>query len=84
MSGSTYTLEPKNVDDLIAALKKGASGLGFNLKGDKKSGRAVRTDVPPSIEYQVKGQTVTVTIETGGMNLDTFERQVKDWIKPFR
>ena len=84
MSASTFTLEPKDIDAMIAALKKSANSNGFNLKGDKKSGRAVRSDVPPSIEYLVKGPTVTVTIDTGGMNLDNFERMVKDWIKPYR
>ncbi len=84
MSGSTFTLEPKNLDEMIAALKKAAGSKGFNLKGDKKSGRAVKSDVPPTIEYVVKGQTVTIMIDTGGMNLDTFERMVEDWIKPYR
>ena len=84
MSGSTFTLEPKNIDDMLAALKKAAGSIGFNLKGDKKSGRAAKTDVPPTIEYEVKGQTVTITIDTGGMNLDNFERAIKDSIRPYR
>ena len=84
MSGSTFKLQVKNIDGMVAALKKAANGKGFNFKGDKKSGSGARNDVPPTIEYVVKDQTVTVTIDTGGMSLDTFERMVKEWIKPYQ
>lgn len=83
-ASSTFKLQPKDIDAMVAGLKKAASGKGFNFKGDKKSGTAAKNDVPPTIEYVVKDQTVTITIDTGGIDLDSFERMVKEWTRPYQ
>ena len=34
---SSTTLQPKNIDEMLAALRKAAKGKGFDIKGDKTS-----------------------------------------------
>jgi hypothetical protein len=78
-ASSSTTLQPKNIDDMLSALKKAARSKGFDLKGDKKSGKSNAVQ-GATVEYVVKGQDVTVTVSTG-LDLDTMERYLKEWLK---
>jgi hypothetical protein len=78
-ASSSTTLQPKNIDDMLSALKKAARSKGFDLKGDKKSGKSNAVQ-GATVEYVVKGQEVTVTVSTG-LDLDTMERYLKEWLK---
>ena len=63
-SGSSETVEPKNIDEMLADLKKSAKRDGFDLKGDKKSGKGADKDNGPTVEYVVKDKEVTITVMT--------------------
>lgn len=78
---SSTTLQPKNIDEMLAALKKAAKGKGFDIKGDKTSGKSNAVQ-GATVEYLVKGKDVTVTVSTG-LDLDTMERYRKEWLKGF-
>ncbi len=81
-ASSSQTIQPKNVDEMLSELKKAVKSKGFDLKGDKKSGKSAAKD-GATIEYAVKGQDVTITVSTG-LDLDTMERYMKDWLKPYK
>jgi hypothetical protein len=81
-ASSSQTLQPKNIDEMLAGLKKAAKSDGFDIKGDKKSGKSGAKE-GGSVEYVVKGQDVTVTVNTG-VDLATMERYMKDWLKPYK
>jgi hypothetical protein len=78
-ASSSTTLQPTNVDEMLSALKKAARSKGFDIKGDKKSGKSNAVQ-GATVEYVVKGQDVTVTVSTG-LDLDTMERYLKEWLK---
>lgn len=78
---SSTTLQPKNIDEMLSALKKAAKSKGFDIKGDKKSGKSNAVE-GATVEYVVRGQEVTVTVSTG-LDLDTMERYRKEWLKGY-
>jgi hypothetical protein len=82
-SGSSETVEPKNIDDMLADLKKAAKRDGYDLKGDKKSGKGAAKESAPTVEYAVKNKEVTVTVTTGS-DLYTMEQLLKKWLKPYK
>ena len=78
---SSTTLKPKNIDEMLAALKKAAKSKGFDIKGDKKSGKSNAVD-GATVGYVVNGQEVTVTVSTG-LDLYTMEQYRKEWLKGY-
>ena len=78
---SSTTVKPKNVDEMLAALKKGAKSKGFDIKGDKKSGKSNAVQ-GATVSYEVKGPEVTVTVSTG-LDLDQMERYRTEWLRGF-
>jgi len=66
---------------MLSALKKAAKSKGFDIKGDKKSGKSNAVE-GATVEYLVKGQEVTVTVSTG-LDLDTMERYRKEWLRGY-
>ena len=79
--GTTYKLQPKNVDEMIEGLKKSAKSKGFNFKGDKKSGTASNDGI--TIEYEVKDKEVTVRGQLA-YNLWEMEQMINQWLKPYK
>jgi hypothetical protein len=82
-SGASQTVEPKNIDEMLAELKKAAKKDGFDLKGDKKSGKGAAKENAPTVEYAVKGKEVTVSVSTGS-DLYTMEQLMKKWLKSYK
>jgi hypothetical protein len=58
---SSTTLKPKNIDEMLAALKKAAKSKGFDIKGDKHSGKSNPVE-GATVAYVVNGQEVTVDL----------------------
>jgi hypothetical protein len=81
MEESGFHAEIKNVDGMVAALKKEGKSRGFEFKGDKKSGSA--TNDGATIGYDVKDQTVNLSISVK-WDMDELQRFVKGWIKPYQ
>jgi len=79
--GTTYTLQPKNVDEMIEGLKKSAKSKGFNFKGDTKSGKASNDGI--TIEYAVNDKEVTVRGQIA-YNLWDMEQMLNQWLKPYK
>ena len=84
MEGLEFTIEPKNIDEMVAALKKAAKSKGFEFKGDSKSGSATNAKVLAKVTYAVKDKSVTVKGEVTGWDLDTLEHLMKEWFRPYR
>ncbi len=78
---STTTVQPKNIDEMLAALKKGAKSKGFDIKGDKKSGKS-NVVQGATVGYVVNGQQVAVTVSIG-LELSTMERYRDEWLRGF-
>ena len=78
---SNFKVEIKNVDGMVAALKKEGKSRGFDFKGDKKSGGA--THAGATIHYAVKDQTVSLMVSVEWDFLEV-ERLVKAWVRPYQ
>jgi hypothetical protein len=82
MAGSSeFKVETKDVDGMVAALKKEGKSRGFDFKGDKKSGSAIKDGA--TIRYAVKDQTVTLMVKVEWDFLEV-ERLVKGWVRPYQ
>jgi hypothetical protein len=81
MESSEFTVGIKNVDAMIAGLKKAAKAGGFEFKGDNKSGSA--SNAGASIRYLVTDQKATFTVKIT-WDMDELQRFVKDWIRPYQ
>jgi hypothetical protein len=84
MEGLEFKIQPKNIDEMVAALKKAAKSKGFDFKGDSKSGSATNAKVLAAVKYEVKDQSVTVRGEVTGWDLNTLEQLMREWFKPYR
>jgi hypothetical protein len=84
MEGLEFKIEPKNIDEMVAALKKGAKSKGFDFKGDSKSGSATNAKALAAVTYTVKDKSVTVRGEVTGWDLNTLEQLMREWFKPYR
>jgi hypothetical protein len=82
MAMASWKLTPKDPEGMVAALTKEATKYGFKFKGDKKSGKGTKDNA--TIGFVLKDKDVTLEWDVTGMTIDTLERIIKDWIRPFK